>query len=53
MGLVCGLACVGLVTGVRKIGDVFGRQPGRFIPQIRDAMDETKQTEKPKTGGTP
>lgn len=45
IGFVCGLACVGLVAGVRKVGDVFGKQPGRFIPQIRDAMDDEKKGE--------
>lgn len=49
IGFVCGLACVGLVSGVRKVGDLFGRNPGKFIPQIRDAMKDDAKPE----GGTP
>lgn len=40
IGFVCGLTAVGLVTGVKKIGDMFGKKPGAFIPQIKGAMTE-------------
>ena len=43
IGFCCGLTAVGLVAGVRKVGEVFGRKPGAFIPQIRDAMNDDRR----------
>lgn len=44
VGFVCGLTCIGLVAGFQKISAAFGRRPGAFISQIKDAMaEETKQ----------
>jgi drug/metabolite transporter (DMT)-like permease len=46
IGFCCGLTAVGLVAGVKKIGEVFGKRPGAFIPQLREPMKDD-----PGTGG--
>lgn len=53
IGFICGLTAVGLVTGVRKVGDWFGKNPGKFIPQIREAMkeDDAQSKKTPEEAG--
>jgi drug/metabolite transporter (DMT)-like permease len=40
IGFCCGLTAVGLVAGVKKIGEVFGKRPGAFIPQLREQLKD-------------
>ena len=45
IGFCCGLTAVGLVTGVKKIGEVFGKRPGAFIPQLRERLKDDPESD--------
>lgn len=47
LGFIAGLSVIGLITGVQKVSQAFGKSPGAFIltPGIKAALEDK---EKPK-----